>query len=148
MLRSTEFLNVSQGIERVAGLDWAKMGGEGGEGGGVALGVWACVHVRVPHNFAMGDHTAKVSSLYGPHFNNNLYCAAGQWSPSIERLHIRHDYDVTRTSAWQKDYSVQWQLTGRCCCKGDIGGRFVEFIQQSNCAIVTIDVLKNYLLAF
>ena len=76
MLRSTEFLNVSQGIERVAGLDWAKMGGEGGEGGGVALGVWACVHVRVPRNFAMGDHTAN--KLYNSWVDNTTLTGGGK----------------------------------------------------------------------
>ena len=36
-------------------------------------------------------------------------------------------------------YSVQWQLDESCCCKCDVGGRFVEFIQYSNCAMATIE---------
>ena len=40
-------------------------------------------------------------------------------------------------------YSVQWQLDESCCCKCDVGGRFVEFIQYSNCAIATIDILET-----
>ena len=55
-----------------------------------------------------------------------------------------YNYDVTRTPAWQKRLQCsaaaerKLLLQARCT----VGGRFVGFIQHSNCAMTTIDMLK------
>jgi hypothetical protein len=43
---------------------------DGVEGGRGYNGVWVCVHVPVPCNFAMGDHTAKKLELMSGQYDH------------------------------------------------------------------------------
>jgi len=60
-------------------------------------------------------------------------------SHAIERLQLRHGYDVIRTSVWQKLHSTvaQWQLTGPWCCERTEGGELTAWTKRSTCVKAT-----------